>query len=643
MPKKEESNYGAHSVEVLKGLEPVRKRPGMFIGDTGSSGLHHLVKEIVANSVDEKMAGHCNKIKVEIAKDGSTVTIEDDGRGIPVEKHPVEKKPTLEVVLGSLHAGGKFNTEGYKVSGGLHGVGASCVNALSTTFKATVKRDGGVFEVEYEKGNLVHKTKRVRDMKKRERTGTFVTFTPDPEVFKAGTQFDDKVLMSYLRESAFLCRGLEIRYINKATNADETFAYEGGVADYVTYLTTDKSHLYPKEPIYFEGVDGDISVEVAIQYSQDDGDSTLSFANNVNTMDGGTHLSGFRGALTRVVNNFYKDQKKDKDPNLSGDDVRDGLTAVVSVLIPQPEFVSQTKNKLGSVEAEGVVSGIVLTELTKYFEKNPAIIKSIIDRALLTRKAKEAAKKQMDLIKRKSPFGGGGGMPEKLWDCRSRNPKKCELYLVEGASAAGSSKGGRDPETMAILPLRGKVINAEKHGFASLIKNKEIQSMIKSIGVGINDDFDLDRLRYHKIIIMADADDDGCHIASLLMTFFFKYMKPLITHGHLYLAVPPLYKVTQGSKKQYAWDDKELAKITSQLKGKYHVVRFKGLGEMDDDELGMTTMDPENRRLIRLDISDMGYAERVLTTLMGSSAEARKVHIKGSINSIIAEPTALAV
>ena len=638
-----ESTYDAHSVEVLKGLEPVKKRPGMFIGDTGNGGLHHLVKEIVANSTDEKMAGHCSKIRVEIAKDGSTVTVEDNGRGIPVAMHATEKKPSLEVVLGSLHAGGKFNEDGYKVSGGLHGVGASCVNALSIHFKAVVKRDGGVFEVEYSQGDLVSPTTRVRDMKKREATGTLVTYTPDPGVFKAGTTIDDKLLISYLRECAFLCRGLRIDYINKSTKGDETFEFSGGVADYVAYLAANKNNLYPKDPIYFEGVDGRVSVEVAIQYSQDDGDCTLSFANNVNTMDGGTHLSGFRGALTRVVNNFYKEQKKDKDPNLAGDDIRDGLTAIISVLIPQPEFVSQTKNKLGSVEVEGAVSGVVLTELTKYFEKNPAIIKTIIDRALLNRKAREAAKKQMDLIKRKSVFGGGGGMPDKLWDCRTKDPRKSELYLVEGASAGGSAKGGRNAETMAILPLRGKVINAEKHGFASLIKNAEIQSMIKAIGVGVNEDFNMDGLRYYKVIIMADADDDGCHIAALLMTFFFRYMKPLITAGHLYLAVPPLYKVKHGKTIDYAWTDKEVENITSGIKGKTHITRFKGLGEMNEEELGYTTMDPENRRLIRLDISDMGYAEQVLTTLMGSSAEARKIHIKGSINSIVAPSTTLAV
>ncbi len=795
------NRYDADSIQLLVGLTPVRVRPGMFVGDTGIGGLHHLVKEIVANSTDERMAGHCTKIRVEIAKNGSTVTVEDDGRGIPVAMHAIEKKPCLEVVLGSLHAGGKFDETGYKVSGGLHGVGASCVNALSTPFRAVVKRDGGVYEVEYSRGDLVSPSTRVRDMKKREGTGTLITFTPDSEIFKSGITFEDKILISYLRECAFLCRGLRIDYINRSTNVSETFEFSGGVADYVSYLTANKNHLYPKEPIFFEGVEGRVSVEVALQYSQEDGNCTLSFANNVNTMDGGTHLSGFRSGLTRVVNGFYNDSglKKVKDSNLAGDDIRDGLTVIISVSIPQPEFVSQTKNKLGSVEAEGAVSSVVLAELTKFFEKNPAIIKTIVNRALLSRKAREAAKKQMDLIKRKGVFGGGGGMPDKLWDCRSKDPRKSELFLVEGASAAGcfsgdvkvsltdgrelsfmeliaedkaakqnycytvladgkvgvgkilsprwtkranewikitldngetitctldhkfmlvdgsyreasnlqerdslrplyrrlsdddrtlaleailnhnhkikrveichgemdfydlevegthnfaltagvfvhnSSKGGRNPETMAILPLRGKVINAEKHPFASLIKNTEIQSMIKASGVGINEDFNLEGLRYHKIIIMADADDDGCHIAALLMTFFFRYMKPLITHGHLYLAVPPLYKVTHGKTKHYAWDEKELADITGGIKGKTHIVRFKGLGEMDDEELGWTTMNPENRRLIRLNISDMGHAERMLTTLMGSSAEARKIHIKESINSIIAQPTSLAV
>jgi len=632
-----DSQYSESDIQALKGLEAVRKRPAMYIGDTGTQGLHHLVWEILDNSIDEAMAGHADRISINVHADGEGVSIEDNGRGIPVGMHPVEKIPTLQLVLTALHAGGKFGGSGYAASGGLHGVGASCVNALSTEMTATVRRDGDVHEMKFSRGEVTQKIKKTRPMKRGESTGTRIEFRPDIEIFKGGVAFNEKTLLNRFREAAFLNRGLTIEYSNEKTGTNVSFQFNGGIADYVSYLAENRSNNYPTEPIYLEDVDGDIRVQVALLYSEEDDNVLLSFANNIRTIDGGTHLTGFKKAMTRVVNGFYKSLgiQKDKDPNLSGDDIQEGMTAVISVLVPQPEFVGQTKAKLGTVEAEGIVSTIVYDELTKYFEKNAAVVKKIISRAQLAQKARAAAKKQAELIKRKSIFGDRGGMPDKLWDCRSNDRKSTELFIVEGKSAAGSAKGGRDSETQAILPIRGKIINAEKNALASLLKNEEVQAIIKAVGTGIKDDFDIDKRRYDKIIIMADADDDGCHIATLLITFFFRYMKELAAEGHLYLACPPLYRVGKGNKATYAWDDTELQEALKD-NPKADVIRFKGLGEMDEEELGLTTMDKENRRLIRLSISDLGEAERMVSTLMGSNVQARKVHIKNNINSVVA-------
>ena len=635
--KPTDSQYNESDIQALKGLEAVRKRPAMYIGDTGTQGLHHLVWEILDNSIDEAMAGHADRISINVHADGEGVSIEDNGRGIPVGMHPVEKIPTLQLVLTALHAGGKFGGSGYAASGGLHGVGASCVNALSTEMTATVRRDGGVHEMKFSRGEVTQKIKKTRPMKRGESTGTRIEFRPDIEIFKGGVAFNEKTLLNRFREAAFLNRGLTIEYSNEKTGTNVSFQFNGGIADYVSYLAENRSNNYPTEPIYLEDVDGDIRVQVALLYSEEDDNVLLSFANNIRTIDGGTHLTGFKKAMTRVVNGFYKSLgiQKDKDPNLSGDDIQEGMTAVISVLVPQPEFVGQTKAKLGTVEAEGIVSTIVYDELTKYFEKNAAVVKKIISRAQLAQKARAAAKKQAELIKRKSIFGDRGGMPDKLWDCRSNDRKSTELFIVEGKSAAGSAKGGRDSETQAILPIRGKIINAEKNALASLLKNEEVQAIIKAVGTGIKDDFDIDKRRYDKIVIMADADDDGCHIATLLITFFFRYMKELAAEGHLYLACPPLYRVGKGNKATYAWDDTELQEALKD-NPKADVIRFKGLGEMDEEELGLTTMDKENRRLIRLSISDLGEAERMVSTLMGSNVQARKVHIKNNINSVVA-------
>jgi len=635
--KPTDSQYSESDIQALKGLEAVRKRPAMYIGDTGTQGLHHLVWEILDNSIDEAMAGHADHIRINVHADGEGISIEDNGRGIPVGMHPTEKIPTLQLVLTALHAGGKFGGSGYAASGGLHGVGASCVNALSTEMTATVKRDGDVHEMKFSRGDVKQKIKKTRAMKRGESTGTRIEFRPDIEIFKNGVTFNEKTLLNRFREAAFLNRGLTIEYTNEKTGTEISFQFNGGIADYVSYLAENRSNNYPTEPIYLEDADGDIRVQVALLYSEEDDNVLLSFANNIRTVDGGTHLTGFKKAMTRVVNSFYKSLgiQKDKDPNLSGDDIQEGMTAVISVLVPQPEFVGQTKAKLGTVEAEGIVSTIVYDELTKYFEKNAAVVKKIISRAQLAQKARAAAKKQAELIKRKSIFGDRGGMPDKLWDCRSNDRKSTELFIVEGKSAAGSAKGGRDSETQAILPIRGKIINAEKNTLASLLKNEEVQAIIKAVGTGIKEEFDIGKRRYDKIVIMADADDDGCHIATLLITFFFRYMKELAAEGHLYLACPPLYRVGKGNKATYAWDDAELQEALKD-NPKADIIRFKGLGEMDEEELGLTTMDKDNRRLIRLSISDLGEAERMVSTLMGSNVQARKVHIKNNINSVVA-------
>jgi DNA gyrase subunit B len=640
-----EKTYDGTNIQVLKGLEAVRLRPAMYVGDSGKKGLHHLVWEILDNSVDEAMAGHCDEINITVEKDGETVSVEDNGRGIPVDPHPTEKMSSLTVVLTMLHAGGKFDGSGYEASGGLHGVGASCVNALSDDLKAEVWRDGGYYTQEFSRGIPKGKVQRERDIQPREKKhGTRITWHADKQIFKEGVKLDEPVLLKRIREVAFLNKGLKINFNNKATGTHEVIVAEGGIADYVKYLTEPRTQLYPPEPLYvatktkLETREGTVQVEVALNYAAEDDETLLSFANNINTIDGGTHLSGFKTALTRVVNQFARNLGllKEKDANLSGDDVREGLTAIISVRLPQPEFVGQTKAKLGTVEIEGIVSTTVMDMLTRFFDQNAPTIKRIVERAKIAQEARDAAKKQSALIKRKSFLGNTTRLPGKLSDCNSSKMEICELFIVEGNSAAGSAKDGRDPEVQAILPIRGKIINAEKHDASALLKNTEIQSLIMALGTGFKDDFDLEKRRYDKIIIMADADDDGCHIATLLITFFYRYMRELVTDGHVYLAQPPLFRVDKGASRKYCFDEKEMQDEVARVGDGAKVVRFKGLGEMDAEELAATTMQRGNRHLIRLQVPDLGDAERMVSVLMGSNVQVRKDHIANQVNSVVA-------
>lgn len=636
-------SYDSENIQVLKGLQAVRVRPSMYIGDTGTKGLHHLVWEITDNSVDEAMAGHCNEINVIIEQDGETISIEDNGRGIPVETHKGEGKSALEVVLTVLHAGGKFDGSGYEASGGLHGVGASVVNALSAELIAEVWRDGGYYTQNYSRGTPLDKVTRVRDIQRGEKkTGTKITWHADIEIFKQGIKLNEETLLRRFREVVFLNKGLKITFENKVTGTKETFLANGGISDYVTYLTEAKTNTYPSQPLYAEHItkletrNGNVQVQVAINWAEEDDETILSFANNINTVDGGTHMSGFKTAVTRVVNTFARSTKllKESRPALSGDDIREGMTAIISVRLPQPEFVGQTKAKLGTVEMESIVSKTVTQLLTEYFEKNSAVVKKIVERAIVAQEARDAAKKSAAFIKRKSVFGSTR-LPGKLSDCNSRKRELCELFIVEGDSAGGSAKIGRDNETQAILPIRGKIINAEKSDLIGLLKNQEIQNLIMAIGTNIRDDFDIENRRYEKVILMCDADDDGSHITTLLMTFFYRYMKPLVTGGHLYIAQPPLFKVEKGKSKAYCFNLKELADKTKEMGEGCKVVRFKGLGEMNADELGITTMDKTHRHLIQLQSADLGETERMLSVLMGNNAQSRKDHITKKINGLI--------
>lgn len=640
------NSYDASQIRVLEGLDAVRFNPGMYVGDSDTKGLHHLVWEICDNSIDEAMAGHCNEIKVKIEKDGETISIEDNGRGIPVDMHPTEKRSALEVVLTVLHAGGKFggSGSGYDASGGLHGVGASCVNALSDLLIAEVHRDGHLWQQSFSEGKPKGKIQKIRSLDKKDKqTGTKIQWHADKKIFKNGIKYNDNIITKRLKEMAFLNKGLKISYINESTGINENFCFDGGIVDYLKYLSEGKEEAYPAIPIYASAKSDLTSrpgqqcqVEIALLYSNEDDESIISFVNNIVTTDGGTHVSGFKTALTRVVNTFARNNKliKENAPNLNGDDVREGLSAIVSIRFPRPEFVSQTKSKLGSTEAETVVSNLTTSMLTSFFDKNAPVVKKIVERALIAQEARTAAKKQSDLIKRKGFLGKSNRMPGKLYDCNTENVKISELFIVEGDSAAGSGKDGRDPEFQAILPIRGKIINAEKKDIASLLKNKEIQSLIIAIGTGIKEDFNIEKLRYDKIILMADADDDGCHISTLLLTFFYRYMKPLVANGHLYLAQPPLYCVDLGKNRIFAWNDQEMQNLVKQ-NPKSKVVRFKGLGEMDADQLAETTMNVENRRLIRLELNDLAESERMVSVLMGSNVQLRKDHIINQVNSVI--------
>ena len=642
--QKDDGSYDGSQIQVLEGLEPVRKRPGMYIGSTGYDGVHHLIKEIADNSIDEAIAGYASRVDVRILEDGG-ITITDDGRGIPVDKHAKRGLSTLETVLTVLHAGGKFGGGGYKVSSGLHGVGSSVVNALSTTLIAEVVQKGELYRIEFERGAT---TMPLKKMGKTDRpTGTTVTFYPDPTIFKETVEFDYKWVVSYLRHQAYLTKGVYTAVYDERTKERQSFYFEGGIKSYVKNLNIGKEAL-GDEIFYVERQVEDSMVEVAVQYNETYVETVRPFANNVLTPDGGTHLIGFRAAMTRVINDYARKNSllKEKEDNLSGDDIREGLTAVILVKLPDPQFEGQTKNKLGNPEVRRYVEQVMNEYFAYYLEENPEVAKKIVGKALLAARARKAARAARDNVLRKGALDGMG-LPGKLWDCSSKSPSDSEIYIVEGNSAAGSAKEGRDSKTQAILPLRGKVLNTERARLDKMFANKEIVAMIQAFGVGIGDSFDINGLRYHKIIIMTDADVDGSHIATLLLTFLFRYMKEVVEGGYVYLAKPPLFSINKGQKKQYVYDeqsletsltalitDKEARGVTVDLTDDRYkqagvtVSRFKGLGEMDADQLWETTMNPENRVLIKVNVEDAERADAVFTKLMGDDVSLRKNFIQ---------------
>ena len=625
------AEYGADQIQILEGLEAVRKRPGMYIGSTSSRGLHHLVYEIVDNSVDEALAGYCDHIQVFINPDNS-ITVIDNGRGIPVGINHKAGLPAVEVVFTVLHAGGKFGGGGYKVSGGLHGVGASVVNALSDWLEVEICHEGKVYRQRYEKGHVVYKLK-VVDECDPEKTGTKVTFLPDETIFE-DTVFDYDTLKQRFREMAFLTKGLRISLtdLRDEEPKERVFHYEGGIKEFVQYLNRSKTPLY-EQIIYCEGTKDNVEVEVAMQHNDSYTDNTYGFVNNITTPEGGTHVVGFRNAITKTFNDYARKNKllKDSEPNLSGEDIREGLTAIISVKIEDPQFEGQTKQKLGNSEARGAVDSIVSSQLQIFLEQNPAIGKSIVEKSVMAQRAREAARKARDLTRRKSALEGMS-LPGKLADCSDKDPSKCEIYIVEGDSAVGSAKTARDRATQAILPLRGKILNVEKARLDKIYGNAEIKAMITAFGTGIHDDFDISKLRYHKIIIMTDADVDGAHISTLLLTFLYRFMPELIKQGYVYLAQPPLYKLEKNKKVWYAYSDEELAKIISEVGRDQNnkIQRYKGLGEMDAEQLWDTTMDPQHRILRRVTMDDETSSELDLTftTLMGDKVEPRREFIE---------------
>ena len=623
------AEYGADQIQILEGLEAVRKRPGMYIGSTSLKGLHHLVYEIVDNSVDEALAGECSHIEVFINEDNS-ITVVDDGRGIPVGINKKSGLPAVQVVFTVLHAGGKFGGGGYKVSGGLHGVGASVVNALSKWLEVLVETDGKAYKQRYERGKVVTE---LEELGATDRHGTTVTFLPDEEIFE-DTVFDYATIKQRLREMAFLTKGLRISLTDKREEGKKTdsFHYEGGIMEYVSYLNKNQTVLYDKI-IYCEGKKGTVQVEVALQHNDGYNEGCYSFVNNINTPEGGTHLTGFRNALTKTFNEYAKLMKlvKENDPALTGEDIREGMTAIVSIKIPEPQFEGQTKQKLGNSEARGAVESIAGEQIMIFLEQNPAIGKMIVEKALLAQRARDAARKARDLTRRKTALEYMN-LPGKLADCSDKNPDNCEIYLVEGDSAGGSAKDARDRATQAILPLRGKILNVEKSRLDKILENKEIQSMITAFGTGIHEDFDINKLRYKKIIIMTDADIDGAHIDTLMLTFIYRFMPELIRKGHVYLAQPPLYKVEKGNKIWYAYNDKELENIMTEIgrDSNNKIQRYKGLGEMDAEQLWETTMDPERRVLLKVMMDEENASEIDLTfnTLMGDKVEPRREFIE---------------
>ena len=626
------NEYGADQIQILEGLEAVRKRPGMYIGSTSSRGLHHLVYEIVDNSVDEALAGVCDTIDVTINPDNS-VTVIDNGRGIPVGINQKAGIPAVEVVFTILHAGGKFGGGGYKVSGGLHGVGASVVNALSTWLEVEIFSEGKVYKQRYERGHVCYPLKVVGECP-IEKTGTKVTFLPDPTIFEE-TVFDYDILKQRLREMAFLTKNLKIVLRDMRPEdgiIEKTFHYEGGIKEFVTYLNRSKTPLY-EDVLYFEGKKDNMYVEVAMQHNDSYTESTYSFVNNINTPEGGTHLAGFRNAITKTFNDYARNAKllKDSEANLSGEDIREGLTAIVSIKIEDPQFEGQTKQKLGNSEARGAVDSVVSEYLTYYLEQNPTVAKQICEKSILAQRAREAARKARDLTRRKTALDGMT-LPGKLADCSDKDPKNCEIFIVEGDSAGGSAKTARNRATQAILPLRGKILNVEKARLDRIYGNAEIKAMITAFGTGIHEDFDITKLRYDKIIIMTDADVDGAHIATLMLTFLYRFMPELIKQGHVYLAKPPLYKLDKNKKVWYAYSDEELAGILDEVGRDQNnkIQRYKGLGEMDAEQLWDTTMDPEKRILLKVSMNEETESEidLIFTTLMGDKVEPRREFIE---------------
>ncbi len=620
-------DYNAKHIQILKGLEHVRKRPSMYIGSTGPEGLHHLVYEVVDNSIDEALAGYCTVISVTIGKD-NIVTVKDNGRGIPVDIHPVEKVSALEIVMTKLHAGGKFDKNSYKVSGGLHGVGVSVVNALSEWCEVFVHREGKIYYQKYKRGVPLDRVKVIGETKAR---GTITRFKPDSQIFK-NCNFNFDTLSNRLRELAFLNKGIKISITDERPQRkkEHTFKFEGGIKSFIEFLNRNKD-VIQKEPIYFEGKRDNVEVEVALQYNDGFNETIFTYANNIGTREGGTHLIGFKSALTRTLNDFMKrlNLAKKLEENLSGDDVREGLTAVISVKIPEPQFEGQTKAKLGNSEVKGIVESIVNERLSAYFEENPDVVKKILEKSILAAKAREAARRARELTRRKTLLETSG-LPGKLADCSETDPSKCELYIVEGDSAGGSAKQGRDRQFQAILPLWGKMLNVEKTRIDKVLANDKLQPIISSLGAGAGSSFDVSKLRYHKVIIMADADVDGSHIRTLLLTFFFRYMKEMIERGHVYIAMPPLYKITAGKRVYYAYDEEEKEKILKSLKSSNNVSiqRYKGLGEMNPEQLWETTMNPENRNIMQVQLEDAVEAEEIFTTLMGGNVEPRRKFIE---------------
>ena len=629
MEQKEENiqAYDENQIQVLEGLEAVRKRPGMYIGSTSEKGLHHLVWEIVDNSIDEALAGYCDTIQVKIENDNS-ITVKDNGRGIPVGIHEKMGRPAVEVIMTVLHAGGKFGGGGYKVSGGLHGVGASVVNALSTELEVFVHREGNIYYQKFEKGTPCADLKIIGES---EETGTTIHFSPDPEIFTETLVYDFDTLASRLRELAFLNRGLKIIIEDdREEKKKKEFHYEGGIKSYVEHLNRTREVLH-EEPIYISGERDGITIEIALQYNDSYTSNIYSFANNIHTYEGGTHEAGFKAALTRVINDYARKQGmiKENDTNLSGDDVREGLTGIISVKHPDPQFEGQTKTKLGNSEARAITDSILSEKLEQFMLENPAVGKKIVEKGLMATRARLAAKKARELTRRKSALEVSS-LPGKLADCSSKDASISELYIVEGDSAGGSAKQGRDRHFQAILPLRGKILNVEKARLDRILSNNEIRTIITALGTGIGEDFDITKARYHKIVIMTDADVDGAHIRTLLLTFFYRYMKKIIEHGYVYIAQPPLYKVTQGKKVQYAYNDRELEEVLKSLpeQPRPNMQRYKGLGEMNPEQLWETTMDPENRTMLQVSLKDAIEADETFELLMGDKVEPRRNFIE---------------